>query len=111
MHADIFVMLDTWNQNKVHLRGTSIPVRCVWSDLTQALPTYHAAFFSNYTPSPTHCDAWLVCVVSGTWVDQVRMTATLRHAGKAMATTSVSTCFAFFANATSSFPAVYVVLL
>lgn len=39
---------------------------------------------------------------------QARMSATLRHAGKAMATTSFSTIFAFLANATSSFPAVCV---
>ena len=39
---------------------------------------------------------------------QERMSATLRHAGKAMATTSFSTIFAFLANATSSFPAVCV---
>ena len=36
-----------------------------------------------------------------------RMTATLRHAGKVMATTSASTCFSFIGNTTSSFPAVY----
>eukprot|EP00485_Elphidium_margaritaceum_P005399 CAMPEP_0202709734 /NCGR_PEP_ID=MMETSP1385-20130828/21819_1 /ASSEMBLY_ACC=CAM_ASM_000861 /TAXON_ID=933848 /ORGANISM="Elphidium margaritaceum" /LENGTH=1152 /DNA_ID=CAMNT_0049369073 /DNA_START=42 /DNA_END=3500 /DNA_ORIENTATION=+ len=36
-----------------------------------------------------------------------RLTATLKHAGKVMATTSLSTCFSFIANATSSFPAVY----
>lgn len=35
------------------------------------------------------------------------MSDTLRHAGKAMATTSASTIFAFIANSTSSFPAVY----
>lgn len=36
-----------------------------------------------------------------------RMTATLKHAGKVMATTSASTCFSFIGNTTSSFPAVY----
>merc|ERR1719384_2676855 len=36
-----------------------------------------------------------------------RLTVTLKHAGKVMATTSLSTCFSFIANTTSSFPAVY----
>merc|ERR550525_2002307 len=36
-----------------------------------------------------------------------RMTATLKHAGKVMATTSASTCFSFIGNCTSAFPAVY----
>merc|ERR1719204_3053342 len=36
-----------------------------------------------------------------------RMTATLQHAGKVMASTSASTCFSFIGNATSAFPAVY----
>ena len=36
-----------------------------------------------------------------------RLTATLRHAGKVMLTTSLSTCFSFIANTTSVFPAVY----
>ena len=36
-----------------------------------------------------------------------RMTATLKHAGKVMATTSLSTIFSFIGNTTSVFPAVY----
>eukprot|EP01083_Nonionella_stella_P067628 179021_1 len=36
-----------------------------------------------------------------------RLTTTLKHAGKVMATTSASTCFSFIANTTSVFPAVY----
>merc|ERR1719295_2528717 len=36
-----------------------------------------------------------------------RLTATLKHAGKVMATTSASTCFSFIGNCTSAFPAVY----
>merc|ERR1719334_1911470 len=36
-----------------------------------------------------------------------RLTATLKHAGKVMATTSASTCFSFIGNTTSVFPAVY----
>eukprot|EP01084_Bolivina_argentea_P002491 4595_1 len=36
-----------------------------------------------------------------------RLTATLKHAGKVMATTSLSTCFSFIGNTTSVFPAVY----
>ena len=36
-----------------------------------------------------------------------RLTATLKHAGKVMATTSLSTCVSFISNTTSMFPAVY----
>ena len=36
-----------------------------------------------------------------------RLTATLKHAGKVMATTSLSTIFSFVGNTTSVFPAVY----
>jgi len=53
-------------------------------------------------------DTWQQYRVShGDWPLDKRMTATLKHAGKVMAVTSLSTVFSFLANVFSLFPGIY----
>jgi len=54
------------------------------------------------------CDTWAQYRTAAPDEDMAkRLTATLKHAGKVMMTTSLSTCFSFIGNTTSVFPAVY----